>query len=200
MGRRPSTEGSTCSRAAPTHVGAWRSALGSIRWFIGLNPTDTIQKCAEHDIVVEAYSPFALGLIIHYPEIADIAARYGVSAPQLCIRYLLQNGAVVLPNATKTRTFSKTPTSTSASSPPRTWASSTPCATPTSTRTQWSSAGPDQSLRLITIGVCQRSGQLTVSLRRLLCMAGRSPPASGRSMRCTAIHRRCRRGTQGADG
>jgi diketogulonate reductase-like aldo/keto reductase len=35
-------------------------------------------------------------------EIGDIAARYDVSAPQLCIRYLLQKGAVVLPKATKT--------------------------------------------------------------------------------------------------
>ncbi len=47
-------------------------------------------------------SPFAHGLIVNHPEIADIAARYGVSAPQLCIRYLLQEGAVVLPKATST--------------------------------------------------------------------------------------------------
>jgi diketogulonate reductase-like aldo/keto reductase len=76
--------------------------VNQIRWFIGLAPSDTVQTCAEHDIVVEAYSPFAHGLIVNHPEIADIAARYGVSAPQLCIRYLLQKGAVVLPKATKT--------------------------------------------------------------------------------------------------
>src|SRR5919112_1890492 len=40
--------------------------------------------------------------MVNHPEIADIAARYGVSAPQLCIRYLLQKDAVVLPKATKT--------------------------------------------------------------------------------------------------
>ena len=76
--------------------------VNQIRWFIGLDPSDTVQKCAEHDIVVEAYSPFAHGLIVNHPEIGDIAARYDVSAPQLCIRYLLQKGAVVLPKATKT--------------------------------------------------------------------------------------------------
>jgi diketogulonate reductase-like aldo/keto reductase len=59
-----------------------------------------VATCAQHDIVVEAYSPFAHGLIVNHPEIADIAARYDVSAPQLCIRYLLQKGAVVLPKAT----------------------------------------------------------------------------------------------------
>ena len=76
--------------------------VNQIRWFIGLDPSDTVQMCAEHDIVIEAYSPFAHGLIINHPEIGDIAADYGVSAPQLCIRYLLQKGAVVLPKATST--------------------------------------------------------------------------------------------------
>jgi Aldo/keto reductase family len=31
--------------------------VNQIRWFIGLNPSDTFQKCAEHGIVIEAYSP-----------------------------------------------------------------------------------------------------------------------------------------------
>ena len=39
---------------------------------------------------------------MNHPEIGDIAADCGVSAPQLCIRYLLQKGAVVLPKATST--------------------------------------------------------------------------------------------------
>jgi diketogulonate reductase-like aldo/keto reductase len=43
---------------------------------IGLDPSDTVQKCAEHDIVVEAYSPIAHGLIVNHPEVGDIAARY----------------------------------------------------------------------------------------------------------------------------
>jgi diketogulonate reductase-like aldo/keto reductase len=76
--------------------------VNQIRWFIGLDPSDTVRKCAEHDIIVEAYSPFAHGLIVNHPEIGDIATRYGVSAPQLCIRFLLQKGAVVLPKATTT--------------------------------------------------------------------------------------------------
>ncbi|HEY3339786.1 MAG TPA: aldo/keto reductase [Propionicimonas sp.] len=74
--------------------------VNQIRWFIGLDPSATVEACQANGIVVEAYSPFAHGLIVNHPEIADIAARYGVSAPQLCIRYLLQLGAVVLPKAT----------------------------------------------------------------------------------------------------
>jgi hypothetical protein len=45
--------------------------VNQIRWFIGLDPSDTVQKCAEHDIVVEAYSPFAHGLIVYHPEIGS---------------------------------------------------------------------------------------------------------------------------------
>ncbi len=74
--------------------------VNQIRWFIGLDPSATVEVCKANGIVVEAYSPFAHGLIVNHPEIADIAARYDVSAPQLCIRYLLQLGAVVLPKAT----------------------------------------------------------------------------------------------------
>ena len=77
-----------------------KPAVNQIRWFIGLDPADTLAACAEHNIVVEAYSPFAHGLIVNHPEIADIATRSEVSVPQLCIRYLLQKGAVVLPKAT----------------------------------------------------------------------------------------------------
>jgi diketogulonate reductase-like aldo/keto reductase len=79
-----------------------KPTVNQIRWFIGLDPSDTVATCTQHDIVVEAYSPFAHGLIVNHPDIADIAARYDVSAPQLCIRYLLQKGAVVLPKATTT--------------------------------------------------------------------------------------------------
>lgn len=74
--------------------------VNQIRWFIGLDASEVVAACVTNDIVVEAYSPFAHGLIVNHPEIADIAATYGVSAPQLCIRYLLQLGAVVLPKAT----------------------------------------------------------------------------------------------------
>ncbi len=74
--------------------------VNQIRWFVGLDPSETVRWCAEHGVVVEAYSPFAHGLIVNHPEIAELAAGYDVSAAQLCIRYLLHKGAVVLPKAT----------------------------------------------------------------------------------------------------
>ena len=74
--------------------------VNQIRWFVGVDTSATVAACAEHDILIEAYSPFAHGLIVNHPELSEIAATYGVSAPQLCIRYLLQKDVVVLPKAT----------------------------------------------------------------------------------------------------
>jgi diketogulonate reductase-like aldo/keto reductase len=74
--------------------------VNQIRWFVGVDTSDTVEACAEHGILIEAYSPFAHGLIVNHPELAEIATTYGVSAPQLCIRYLLQKDVVVLPKAT----------------------------------------------------------------------------------------------------
>jgi diketogulonate reductase-like aldo/keto reductase len=75
-------------------------AVDQIQWYIGYDVSDTVAACAEHGIVVEAYSPFAHGRIVNHPDIVDMGRRYDVSAPQLSIRYLLQKGAVPLPKAT----------------------------------------------------------------------------------------------------
>ena len=58
---------------------------------------ELVEFCQKSGIVVEAYSPIAHGVILHQPEIRAMAEKYGVSVPQLCIRYTLQLGAVSLP-------------------------------------------------------------------------------------------------------
>ncbi|OBB29087.1 2,5-diketo-D-gluconic acid reductase [Mycolicibacterium peregrinum] len=63
----------------------------------GNTPTELIAYCEEINILVEAYSPIAHGEILNNPEVAAIAERYGVSVPQLCIRYTIQLGTVSLP-------------------------------------------------------------------------------------------------------
>lgn len=64
---------------------------------ISNTPLELIDFCQKSDIVVEAYSPIAHGEILNQPEVKEIADKYGVSVPQLCIRYTLQLGAVSLP-------------------------------------------------------------------------------------------------------
>lgn len=64
---------------------------------IGNTPAELMDFCREQGILTEAYSPIAHGAILNNASLADMAARYGVSVPQLCIRYVLQLGAVALP-------------------------------------------------------------------------------------------------------
>lgn len=63
----------------------------------GNTPTDLLAYCASKDLLVEAYSPIAHGEILKNTDIAAMAENYGVSVPQLCIRYTLQLGTVSLP-------------------------------------------------------------------------------------------------------
>ncbi|MFD5778273.1 aldo/keto reductase [Streptomyces sp. PDY-4] len=63
----------------------------------GNTPTDLLAYCEGKRILVEAYSPIAHGAILKNAEVRAMAARYGVSVPQLCIRYTLQLGTVSLP-------------------------------------------------------------------------------------------------------
>ena len=71
--------------------------VNQILLHISNTPMELVEYCQKHNIIVEAYSPIAHGEILDQPEIAAMAARYGVTVPQLCIRYALQLGTVALP-------------------------------------------------------------------------------------------------------
>ena len=58
---------------------------------------ELLNFCKEQHIQVEAYSPIAHGEALKNPVIAQMAQKYGVSAAQLCVRYVLQLGTVALP-------------------------------------------------------------------------------------------------------
>ncbi len=59
---------------------------------ISNTPLDLIEYCQNKGIVMEAYSPVAHGEALRIPAIAEMAKKYGVSIPQLCIRYDIQLG------------------------------------------------------------------------------------------------------------
>ncbi len=64
---------------------------------IGNTPTALIEFCKKQNIVVEAYSPIAHGEALKNNTIVAMAQKYGVSVPQLCIKYTLNLGTVALP-------------------------------------------------------------------------------------------------------
>ena len=84
------------SKVAAEHK-TYDEAMAGIDETISNTPLELVEYCQGKDIIVEAYSPIAHGEILHQREIAVIAEKYGVSVPQLCIRYTLQLGAVSLP-------------------------------------------------------------------------------------------------------
>lgn len=64
---------------------------------ISNTPTELISFCENNGILVESYAPIAHGKMLKNKEIIAIANKYDVSVSQLCIRYDLQLGTVVLP-------------------------------------------------------------------------------------------------------
>lgn len=71
--------------------------VNQILLHISNTPIELVEYCQKNGIAVEAYSPIAHGEILNQPEIKTIADKYGVTVPQLCIRYTLQLGAISLP-------------------------------------------------------------------------------------------------------
>ena len=71
--------------------------VNQILLHISNTPAELVEYCQKNGIVVEAYSPIAHGEILNQPEIAAMAKKYGVTVPQLCIRYTLQLGTISLP-------------------------------------------------------------------------------------------------------
>ncbi|CUH81363.1 aldo/keto reductase [Tropicibacter naphthalenivorans] len=64
---------------------------------VGNTPFELIDYAKSKGMLVEAYSPIGHGKILENEQIKEIAAKYDVSVPQLCIRYILQQDLLALP-------------------------------------------------------------------------------------------------------
>ncbi len=74
-----------------------RPMVNQILLHISNTDMELVDFCKAQGICVEAYSPIAHGEALKNPAITAMAAKYSVSAAQLCIRYVIQLGAVALP-------------------------------------------------------------------------------------------------------
>jgi len=74
-----------------------RPAVNQVLCHISNTPLSLMEYCRSQEIAVEAYSPVAHGAALKDPKISELAAKYQVSVPQLCIRYDWQLGTIVLP-------------------------------------------------------------------------------------------------------
>jgi diketogulonate reductase-like aldo/keto reductase len=65
-----------------------------------LQQRETRAFCAEHGIVVQAYSPLTRGKRLGHPVIVEVARRVGRTPAQVMLRWGVQHGLVVLPKST----------------------------------------------------------------------------------------------------
>ena len=71
--------------------------VNQILTHISNTPKTLIDYCKQKDILVEAYSPVAHGELMKNQDVLKMAEKYGVTIPQLAIRYTLELGLVSLP-------------------------------------------------------------------------------------------------------
>ncbi|AYE39248.1 aldo/keto reductase [Companilactobacillus zhachilii] len=76
-----------------------KPAVNQVQIHIGDTPMDIIKYSQANDIAVEAFSPVAHGAALKDERIKQMAAKYNVSVPQLCIRYDWQLNVIVLPKS-----------------------------------------------------------------------------------------------------
>ena len=94
------------SNYLPEHITALEETctvkpmVNQIEFHPGYYQPELVRWCIEHGMVVEAWSPLGCGAVLGDPTIAKIAAKYGKSPAQLCIRFALQYGVLPMPKST----------------------------------------------------------------------------------------------------
>ncbi|MDR1098827.1 MAG: aldo/keto reductase, partial [Tannerella sp.] len=73
--------------------------VNQIEFHPGQMQQETLIFCNKHRILVEAWSPLGTGRMLTNPQLIELAAHYGKSAAQLCIRWCLQNNILPLPKS-----------------------------------------------------------------------------------------------------
>lgn len=75
--------------------------VNQICFHVGNVQEETMAFCKELNIQIMAYSPLGTGSMLQKEGICNMAAKYGVTPAQLCIRFCLQKGTVAIPKSTK---------------------------------------------------------------------------------------------------
>ena len=70
-----------------------------IEFHPGFQQPETVAFCQSHGILVEGWSPLGSGRVLSDERLKAIAAHYGKSVAQLCIRWCLQNNVLPLPKS-----------------------------------------------------------------------------------------------------
>lgn len=72
-----------------------------------LEQTKVLEACRANGLALVAYSPVAKGRVKNAEALNRIGARYGKSAAQVCLRWLMQQGVVAIPRTSKVERLSE---------------------------------------------------------------------------------------------
>ena len=73
--------------------------VNQIEYHPGYMQEAVVECCSKLGILVEAWSPIGSGRLLSDPLLGEIAAKYGKSVAQICIRWCLQNDVLPLPKS-----------------------------------------------------------------------------------------------------
>lgn len=73
--------------------------VNQIEYHPGWNQPQVLDWCRAHGTQVEAWSPMGRRRVLEHPLVTEMAAKYHVSAAQICIRFALENGVQPLPKS-----------------------------------------------------------------------------------------------------
>lgn len=76
-----------------------RPMVNQIEFHPGFIQMDNVRYCQERGMLVQAWSPLGSGAVLQDEGLAAMAARYGKSVAQLCVRFALQCGVLPLPKS-----------------------------------------------------------------------------------------------------
>ena len=72
-----------------------------------LDQNKVLAACRAHDLALVAYSPVAKGRVKNAEVLTRIGARYGKTAAQICLRWLIQQDVVAIPRTSKIERLSE---------------------------------------------------------------------------------------------
>lgn len=81
--------------------------VNQIEWHPFLDQSKVRAACKAHGIAITAYCPLARGRIIGNDVLVGIGKAHGKSAAQVSLRYLIQEGAIVIPRTAKVQRLSE---------------------------------------------------------------------------------------------
>ncbi len=80
-------------------MSATKPMVNQIELHPGLPQQETVDFCRQNDIAIEAWGPFSRGNLLKAGLLDEMAAKYGKTPAQICLRWHLEKGFIPLPKS-----------------------------------------------------------------------------------------------------